>query len=103
MAEKTFPYEGLSEARPVLTAMQNSWTFSEDDLSELFERNQIDLSLFPNAGELKTAFAGWSFGGNTVKIIQDKVPIAPSIMERVNAMYDSIDIEKEIGNIIYMR
>lgn len=74
-------------------------------MSELFERNQIDLSLFPNAGELKTAFAGWSFGGNTVKIIQDKVdyPIAPSIMERINAMYDSIDIEKEIGNIIYMR
>ena len=103
--KKVFPYEGLSEARPVLTAMQNSWTFSEDDLSELFKRNQIDLSLFPNAGELKTAFSEWNFEGNTVKIIQDKVdyPIAPSIMERINAMYDSIDIEKEIGSVIHMR
>lgn len=102
--KKVFPYEGLSEARPVLTAMQNSWTFSEDDLSELFKKNQIDLSLFPNAGELKTAFAEWNFEGNTVKIIQDKVdyPIAPSIMERINAMYDSIDIGKEIGSVIHM-
>ena len=103
--KKVFPYEGLSEARPVLTAMQNSWTFSEDDLNALFEWEQVDLSLFPNAKELKTAFAGWSFEGNTIKIIQDKVdyPIAPSIMERINAMYDSIDIEKEIGNIIHIR
>lgn len=71
--KKVFPFEGLSEARPILTAMQNSWTFSEDDLNALFESNQVDLLLFPNVEEVKKAFVKWRFEGNIVRIVRDNV------------------------------
>lgn len=103
--KKVFPFEGLSEARPILTAMQNSWTFSEDDLNALFELNQVDLSLFPNAEELKKAFVKWHFEGNAVRIIQDHVDyhITPDLIDRINAMYDSVDFGKEIGDVIHIK
>lgn len=53
--------------------MQNSWTFSEDDLNALFESNQVDLLLFPNVEELKKAFVKWRFEGNIVRIVRDNV------------------------------
>lgn len=103
--KKTFPFEGLSEARSILTAMQNSWTFSKSDLDALFRQNKVDLSLFANSEDLEKALIEWHFAENSVRITEEPVsyPVSPNLIDRLNALYDSIDFEKEIGYLFHVK
>jgi len=74
-------------------------------LNALFALNKVDPALFSNAGELKKALSEWNHNGKSVQFVSEKVDyhIASELIDKINAMYDSIDFQKEIGGMIRMR
>ncbi|MGM9601870.1 MAG: FRG domain-containing protein [Faecousia sp.] len=98
--KKVFPYEGISRARNVLSSMQKSWIFSEDDLKAAYEVWGVNRTLFPTLDDLRSALQSAHFKGGVVFITAEDVNyhIPRTLIDEINAEYNSIDLLQIIGD-----
>ena len=101
--KKVFPEEGISEAMPTIRRIQNSHTFSKDDMKCAYENDEASRDVFPTLDSLYDALQDFSLDGTHI-IVQDEpvtYPLPRSTMRRINKKYNQTDIMKYIGGMMH--
>lgn len=100
---KVFPEEGISEAMPTIRQIQNSHTFSKDDMERAYEIDEADKDLFPTIDSLFDALRNFAIDGEQI-IIQDEpvsYPLPRPTRRRINKKYNKTDVFKYIGGMMH--
>lgn len=103
--KKVFPHEGIGKILNILRTIQHATSFSEDDLQYAYEVGAADKNLFPTIDELRKAVTSFQVEGRFVSIQNREIdyPIDPSVLQEINAEYNSRDPFDMIGNMIHYR
>ena len=103
--KKVFPYEGITKARYLITAMQRAVIFSEDDLAAAYEYWHVDTTIFPSVGALRSALLAANIEGSPIQIIAEDISytLPKSVLDEINKAYDSIDICQMLNGKVYMK
>ena len=98
-----YPSEGISEARDILTQIQNAVEFSEDDLLWVYDINRVDRNLFPTLESFREAILEFSVNGKKIHIQPNEIKyhIGRPLLRRINKQYDNKDLLKPIGGILH--
>lgn len=102
--ERVFPSEGISAALSTLRSIQRSVTFSEDDVSLVYENDEVDRALFPTFEDFRAAIGSFRVGGRWVRIVPDEVSYSldASARDYINEMYDGKNLCAAVGGMIHM-
>lgn len=96
---KVFPSEGVSEVKDTLDLIKKSIVFSEHDIEDVFEYEEVDKGMFQDIDSFREALDGMNYEGSSVVIQKDEVeyPISDEMRNRIDARYGEVDLMKQFG------
>lgn len=98
--KKVFPQEGIAEIRDILIQIQNSTTFSYDDLMCAYEIDMVNKKLYPTVNDMQRALEkqGYCIVNDDVQYIFDS-----TVLDSVNKKYDGKDLLEPIGRRLHFK
>lgn len=90
--KKVFPHEGINDALPILRMMQESVTFSEDDMQKAYE--EADHNIFGDIISFREALKMTEVAKKSIQFVSEEVeyPISQELISRMNKKYDDPNI-----------
>ncbi|WP_195603622.1 FRG domain-containing protein [Clostridium tyrobutyricum] len=103
--KKVFPYEGISEAKNILDLIKKSTVFSEDDITYVYNFEEVDKVMFPTIEDFKRALTNTDFnkGKITIKKGEIEYPISQETLCKINNKYDGNNLLAIIGGMIHQK
>lgn len=90
--KKVFPHEVINDALPILRMMQESVTFSEDDMKKAYE--EADHNIFGDIISFREALQMTEVAKKSIQFVSEEVeyPISQELISRMNKKYDDPNI-----------
>ena len=101
---KVYPDEGITSVSDIVSRIQKSTRFSEDDVNELYEVD-VDKKTFRTETDFRAALCSLKVAGQSIEIVSERIeyPISIEKLDEINRHYNNIDIINLIGGVIHIK